>query len=56
MREIEINNKTYTLIKVLGEGAFGVVFKAQDKNGNYVAIKKIKKEKFILEEKTFLEF
>lgn len=56
MKEIEINKKKYTLNKVLGKGAFGIVFKAQDKSGNSVAIKKIKKERFILEEKTFLEF
>lgn len=56
MKEIEINNKKYNVNQVLGEGAFGIVFKAQDKTGNYVAIKKIKKENFILEEKTFLEF
>ena len=56
MKEIEINKKKYTIKEVLGEGAFGIVFKAQDKSGNYVAIKKIKKEQFILEEKTFLEF
>jgi len=54
---IEINKKTYILEdKVLGEGAFGVVYKARDRNGDFVAIKKIPKNKFLVEEKTFLEF
>lgn len=34
----------YSVIKKIGEGTYGMVFKAKDSNGNYVAIKRFNKK------------
>lgn len=34
--------KNYTVTEKLGEGTYGTVYKAKDKNGIYVAMKKVR--------------
>ena len=50
---IEINNKTYTMIEKVGEGGFGVVYKAR-REGKEYAIKKISDQDSIKKEIKFL--
>jgi serine/threonine protein kinase len=55
-QQLTINNKIYILEEILGTGAFGVVYKAYNfRTNEIVAIKKIEKDNFLMEEKTYLE-
>ena len=40
--------ENYKIIKELGSGTFGIVYKALDKNNNIVAIKVEEKKKILL--------
>lgn len=51
--EIEINNKTYKMIEKVGEGGFGVVYKAR-REGKEYAIKKISDQDSIKKEIRFI--
>ena len=43
---IEKNCKNYSNFIKIGYGAYGIVYRATDKNSSYVAIKEIIKERF----------
>ena len=46
-KQVEINCKNYTNFIKIGSGTYGIVYRAKDKkNGLYVAIKEIIKERF----------
>ena len=46
-KQIGINCKNYTNFLKIGNGTYGIVYRAKDKtNGLYVAIKEIIKERF----------